>query len=173
MNIVMENILSRRSVRAFKDEKIAAEQLMEIAKAGVFAPSAMNRQTWKFTVVTNQEYISRLAHAVEIQLSRKGYDMYRPAALIIPSNDRETIWGREDNACALENMMLAAHSMEIGSVWINQLQGISDEPAIRSVLDELGIPAAHVVYGLLALGYAADDQVKKEVVKTGEIHFVE
>ncbi|MGL5438020.1 MAG: nitroreductase family protein [Lachnospiraceae bacterium] len=172
MNIIMENLLSRRSVRAFKSDDIPMEQLMEIAKTGVYAPSAMNRQTWKFTIVTNREYIRRLAETIEIKLERAGYNMYCPAALIIPSNHRETKWGREDNACALENMMLAAHSLGIGSVWLNQLQEICDEPKIRTLLDELQIPASHLVYGFAAFGYAVDGQPQKEVVKTGEIHVV-
>lgn len=173
MNSIMENLLSRRSVRAFKKESVPLEQLKEIARAGAYAPSAMNRQTWKFTVVTDREAIGRLAGAVGAQLKRANYDMYRPAALIIPSNHRETVWGRDDNACALENMFLAAHSLGIGSVWINQLQGICDEPQIRAVLDDFQIPAEHVVYGIAALGYAAEGQEKKEVVKTGEIHVIE
>lgn len=148
-------------------------QLQEIAKAGVYAPSAMNRQTWKFTIVTNREAISRLADIVGTQLNRAGYDMYQPAALIIPSNDRETVWGREDNACALENIFLAAHSLGIGSVWLNQLQGICDEPPVRAMLNELQIPANHVVYGIAALGYEAEGQEKKEVIKTGKIQVIE
>jgi len=173
MNTIIENLLSRRSIRAFKKEDIPMAQLQEIARAGVYAPSAMNRQTWKFTVVTRQETISRLAGVIGAQLNRAGYDMYQPAALIIPSNDRATVWGREDNACALENIFLAAHSLGIGSVWINQLQGICDEPPVRAVLDEFQLPANHVVYGIAALGYAADGQENKEVVKTGEIHVIE
>lgn len=172
MNTIIENLLSRRSIRAFQDEAIPMEQLQEIARTGVYAPSAMNRQTWKFTIVTNRDAISRLADVVGKQLNRAGYDMYRPAALIIPSNHRETVWGREDNACALENIFLAAHALGIGSVWINQLQGICDEPPIRAVLNEFQIPAEHVVYGLAALGYAAASQEQKEVVKTGEIHVI-
>lgn len=173
MNTIIENLLSRRSIRAFKEDAIPLAQLQEIARAGIYAPSAMNRQTWKFTVVTNRDSISRLAGVIRTQLDRVGYDMYQPAALIIPSNDRETVWGREDNACALENIFLAAHSLGIGSVWINQLQGICDEPPVRAILDEFQIPAKHVVYGLAALGYSAEGQEKKEVVKTGEIHVIE
>lgn len=173
MNTIIENLLSRRSIRTFSEAAIPLEQLQEIARTGVYAPSAMNRQTWKFTVVINRDAISRLADVVGKQLDRAGYDMYQPAALIIPSNHRDTVWGREDNACALENIFLAAHSLGIGSVWINQLQGICDEPPVRAVLNEFQIPAEHVVYGIAALGYAAAGQEKKEAVKTGEIHIIE
>ena len=91
--------------------------------------------------------------------------------LIIPSNERESRWGREDNACALENIFLAAHALGIGSVWINQLQGICDVPEIRAMLHEFGIPENHVVYGMAALGYAKEEP-ENDITKTGRIHIV-
>lgn len=87
--------------------------------------------------------------------------MYQPEILIIPSNQRDNPHGKEDNACAMENIFLAAHSLGIGSVWINQLQGICDEPSIREILNDFGIPADHIVYGMAALGYADDVKAEK------------
>ena len=97
--------------------------------------------------------------------------MYQPEILIIPSNQRDNPHGKEDNACAMENIFLAAHSLGIGSVWINQLQGICDEPAIRRILTSFGVPADHVVYGMAALGYAADTKEDKE--RTGKVVYVD
>lgn len=172
MNAVMENLLGRRSVRAFKADALPMDLLQEIARAGTYAPSGQGRQTWKFTIVANQGKIQQLARAVATELGRENYNMYQPAALIVPSNLADSIWGKEDNACALENMFLAAHSFGIGSVWINQLQGICGRPAIRAILNEWGIPKDHVVYGLAALGYAQDG-TRKEVVKSGKIHIIQ
>lgn len=148
------------------------EILDDIVTAALHAPSAMNRQTWKFTVVTNREKIKLLSDAIGKELGRNGYDMYQPAVLIIPSNHRDTVWGREDNACALENIFLAAHSYGVGSVWINQMQGICDQPEVRAVLDELGIPQEHLVYGMAALGYPAQP-VTDEKARIGEVAYVE
>lgn len=134
-------------------------------------PSGMGRQTWQFTAVKNRGKIQELAAVIRKVLDRDGYDMYQPEVIIIPSNDRESPFGREDDACAMENMFLAAHSMGIGSVWINQLQGICDEPSVRQVLTSLGIPENHVVYGLAALGYA--DDVKAEKERIGKVVIVE
>lgn len=172
MNEVMKNILTRRSVRKFSNQPVEKEIIEDIVKAGLYAPSAMNRQTWKFTVVTNQEKIKTLCEAVGKELGRSGYDMYQPTLLIIPSNHRETVWGREDNACALENMFLAAHSYGVGSVWINQMQGLCDKPEIRAVLDEFGIPAEHVVYGVASMGYPAEP-VTDEKERIGEVAYIE
>ena len=152
-NAVIETLMTRRSVRAFQEKAIPADQLQAILETARFAPSGMGRQTWKFTAVTNREKIQKLAAAISKELGREGYNMYQPEVLIIPSNDVESPFGKEDNACALENIFIAAWSFGIGSVWINQLQGICDRPAIREILDSFGIPKNHVVYGMAALGY--------------------
>ncbi len=159
---VLENIFTRRSVRSFKETKISEEDLNTIVKAGMYAPSGMNRQTWQFTVLLNQEKMQHLANLVGKALARENYNFYKPVALIIPTNDRENTLGQDDNACALENMFLAAHALGIGSVWINQLRTICDEPEIREMLREFGIPDSHVVYGAVALGYANADLPEKE-----------
>ena len=170
MNQTIETILTRRSTRKFLEKPIPEGDLKLIVEAALCAPSGKNGQTWKFTVVQNQKMIEKLARAIEVELGRSGYDMYRPQAIIIPPNKKDSPYGREDNACALENIFLAAHSLGIGSVWINQLQNICGQPIIRQVLDELAIPADHVVYGLAALGYA--DGEPKAIERVGEVTFI-
>lgn len=168
MNSVMENLLTRRSVRAFEKKEIPADELDQILQAALYAPSGMGRQTWQFTVVTDREKIQKLAAVVEKELNRPGYDMYAPEVIIIPSNERDSRFGKEDNACALENIFLAAHSFGIGSVWINQIRDICDAPAACALLKEWGVPDSHVVYGIAALGYPAPAP-EKEIHKTGKI----
>lgn len=141
MNAIIENLLTRRSTRAFLQKEIPDNELNEILQAAIYAPSGMGKQTWKFTVLCNQEKIQQLAELIGRKLGRKGYDMYRPQVLIIPSNQKENPHGMEDNACALENIFLAAHSFGIGSVWINQLRTLCDDPEVRALLDEFEIPS--------------------------------
>lgn len=168
MNSVIENILTRRSIRSFTDKEISKEDIELLIKAALYAPSARNLQTWRFTVLTKKEDIKALSSVIGKVLEREGYDMYDPSLVIIPSNKKESPYGRDDNACALENIFLAAHSLGIGSVWINQLHGISDNPEVRKVLDRFEIPEDHIVFGIAALGYSAEEE-KKEPLKTGEV----
>lgn len=172
MNEVMKNILTRRSVRSFNDKDISREDLDQILQAALYAPSGMNKQTWQFTAIVNRDKIQALAKLIAEALERKGYNFYNPSVIVLASNERESNWAKEDNACALQNMFLAAHSFGIGSVWINQLQNICDEPGIRKYLREIGIPDDHVVYGVAALGYA-QVEVKQEVYKKGIVKIVE
>lgn len=171
MNEVMQTILTRRSVRSFKNQPIEEEKLDAILQAAIYAPSGMNRQTWQFTAITNKEKIKELAQIIEQVLDRKGYNLFEPAAIIITSNEKESKWAKEDNACALENMFIAAQSMGIGSVWINQLLEICDEQRVREYLTEVGIPENHGVYGIGAFGYPAITPVLKSE-KKGKIHRV-
>ncbi len=154
MNEVMNNILSRRSIRKFKKEQIQENELELILKAGMYAPSAMNKQGWQFTAVQNGAEIEKLAGAVRKSLGRgEDYNFYQPPTLILVSIDRDNQNGLADCACALENMFLAAHSLGIGSCWINQLKTICDEKEIREVLNGFGIPENHIVWGMASIGY--------------------
>lgn len=170
-NAVIETLMTRRSVRAFQKKAIPTDQLQAILETARFAPSGMGRQTWKFTAVTNREKIQKLAAAISKELGREGYNMYQPEVLIIPSNDVESPFGKEDNACALENIFIAAWSF--GTVPSGSTSsGHRDRPAIREILDSFGIPKNHVVYGMAALGYPAQEP-KKNVEKIGEVAVVE
>jgi len=165
VNQTLETILTRRSIRSFLCKPIPEEDIKQIVEAAVHAPSAMGRETWQFTVVQSKEKIKKLAKVIEKELERENYSMYHPEVLIIPSNLRESPFGKEDNACAMENIFLAAHSLGVGSVWINQLNGISDRLAVREVLTELSVPADHVVYGMAALGYPDETEIAPKVRK--------
>ena len=171
MNETIQTILTRRSTRKFLNKPIPKEDLDLLIQAALHATSGMGKQTWQFTVVKNRAKIQELAAAIAVVLGREGYDMYAPEVLIIPSNEADSRFGKEDNACALENIFLAAHSLGIGSVWINQLQGICGDPRIREILTAFGIPENHVVYGLAALGYP--DDVKSHKERIGKVAVVE
>lgn len=172
MNETMKTILTRRSIRKFTTEPIAEEILRDVVDAGMHAPSGMCRKTWQFTVVTNKGLIEKITETIAKVLGREGYDMYKPVALVIPSNERDSVYGREDNACALQNIFLAAKSYGVGSVWINQLTNICDEPEIREILNKFGVPENHIVYGLAALGYADTSVPEPEYREIGEVKFV-
>ena len=125
MNQVLENIKSRRSIRSFLPKPISREDLEIILEAGQYAPTGMNRQEFQFTVLISQPKLAVLAKAIREEIGAdESYDFYGPNALILLSNNPENHNGMLDCACALQNIFLAAHSMGIGSVWINQLRDI-------------------------------------------------
>ena len=168
MNLVYENIISRRSCRAFTNQEIKKDDLDLILKAGIYAPSGMNRQSWQFTVIRKQENIHKLEKVVRIAANRaENYNFYNPNVIVLVSNDPENVNGLADASCAMENMFLMAHSLGISSCWINQLRAICDVEEVRSLLDSYGIPSNHIVWGIADLGYAVESA--KEVVKKEDV----
>jgi len=88
--------------------------------------------------------------------------------LIIVSTPREYEHGRPDSAVVLENIFLEANDLGIGSVWINQLVGISDVQPVREVLKGFNIPEDHIVWGSAAIGYT-DGEIKFDRENKGKV----
>ena len=162
MNETIKTIFNRRSTRAFSEKAISREDLELIVQAGYHAPSGRNMQKWKFTVVQNKDLMAEIATVLGRTLSRDGYDLYKPNALILVSSEEDHPHGVSDCSCALENIFLAAESLGIASVWLNQFKGVCNEPEVRALLDKLNMPKNHVVIGVAALGYSADASKKAD-----------
>lgn len=177
MNEVLKNIQERTSCRSYKSEMIKTEELEAILTAGIQAPSAMNRQLCEVYAITNANLINQLNDALltVFKARNEAKDNYHcsyhaPVFVIVsgPEYDSRRV---EDGSCMLENMFLAASSLNIGSCWINQLRDTQNVDEVRTVLTQLGIPANHQVVGCVCLGYP--DQVSSiKNKKTERIHIV-
>ncbi len=172
MNPVIETILARRSVRKFTEEEISVDKLQMLLKCAYHAPSGHNMQSWQFTVVQKEADIQKLKDAARESAQHKKVHFYgfeNPKVVILVSNNRRNPDGCQDASCAAENIMLAAHSYGIGSVWLNPLMTLRDEEPVKTVLDQFGIPENHIVWATIALGYAISDgavlKKKENVVK--------
>ena len=160
MNPVIRNILNRHSVRDFTDEPIPRAKLEMILKAGIYAPSGHNMQTWKFTVIQDAAKIAEFKNIVQ-KVSKENnvyfYGFNNPTTLVLVSNDKRNENCIQDSSCAAENIMLAANSYGIGSVWLNPLKTLCDVPEIRELLTSYGIPATHIVWSTIAMGYPSKE----------------
>ena len=154
-NDFLTTLLSRRSIRAFTDRAIDRADLEAIVAAGQCAPSGRNRHSRRLTVITDPQRIAALAKVLGAELGNDAYDFYRPAALILVSDADGNHLAIEDCACALTQIFAAAHSLGLGSVWINQFKNLCGRPNVRAALDAVSMPADHSVWGCAALGYAA------------------
>ena len=173
-----EAILTRRSTRNFRPEPVEQEKLDRILDAARQAPSGGNNQTNHFLVIRNPQVIRRLIAMVErafagmeadentyasmrhsIAAAKKGGYVfcYNTPVLIAVANRRDYGNNIADCACALENMMVAANALDLGSVWINQLKWLNEEPEIVEYLQELGMQENERVYGALSIGYPATE----------------
>lgn len=170
INPVVQNILSRRSIRKFTNQEIKRPILDMLLKAGYHAPSGHNMQTWRFTVLTRQADIAELKELTRQTAQQNKIHFYgfeNPQAVILISNDDRNADGCQDASCAAENIMLAAASYGIGSVWLNPLMTLRRKEPVKSLLDRYGIPTGHTVWAAVALGYPVSSGValqKKENV---------
>lgn len=171
-NPVVNAILSRRSIRKFTNQEIPMDILKMLLKCGYYAPSGHNLQSWRFTVLTNVEDILNLKEKTKIVAEQEKVHFYgweNPKVLILISNDMRNQDGCQDASCAAENIMLAAQSYGIGSVWLNPLMSLRNIEPVKSVLDSYGIPTGHTVWASIALGYPVNDgavlQKKTDVIK--------
>ncbi|MBC8060290.1 MAG: nitroreductase family protein [Clostridiaceae bacterium] len=181
MNQVIQNILTRRSIRGYKEEQISNTDLEIIIEAAKYAPSGGNSQSWNFTVLQNKDKLEELNNLIreafqnmlvdddtysskksgKVAARNNEYNFYYHApTLIIVSNDRKYSNAMADSAVALENIFLASHSIGLGSCWINQIAWFCDEPKIRKLLNACGIPENYVVCGAAAVGYSSMNEIK-------------
>ncbi len=173
MNKVMQTILCRRSCRTFRRETPARELIERILQAGQWAPTGKNRQSVHFLVIGDHKIRSELRARVQsafarmewrdeldsslkhsIKQSRMGiydYDYHAPV-LVVVANKRDNPNAMADSACAIQNMMLAAESIGVGSCWINQLHWLDGEKTIRRYLESLGLAPDETICGAVALG---------------------
>ena len=169
-----ESILTRRSTRKYLNKPVSKELLEKIIETGRYAPSGGNSQSNHFIVIQNKQIIDRLVKMVEkafskmeitenmyrslqnsINLSKKGGYVfsYNAPVLIIVANKRDYGNNQADCAIALENMMLEANELDLGSCYINQLKWLNEDKKILSYLQSLGMNEDERVYGSLIVGY--------------------
>ncbi len=162
MNVI-EAIRTRRSVRKFKPEEIPEEDLRDILEAARLAPSAGNRQPWRFVVVRDPEAKRRLGVAARSQtwISDAGVVV---AALAMGRDSPEVYprWAERDVMTAVEHMVLSAWSLGYGSCWVGALE----EGAVKEML---GVPEEMTVICLLPMGVPAQSPEAKPRKPFGEV----
>jgi len=174
----LEALITRRSTRNYKPDPVEQEKLDRILKAGRQAPSGGNNQTSHFFVIRSREVLDRLVEMTEkafsgmeitentyasmkhsIAASKEGGYVfcYNAPVLIIVANRKNYGNNIADCACAIENMMVAANALDLGSCWINQLKWLNEEAEIVEYLRRFGMREDERVYGAVAIGYPATD----------------
>ena len=162
----IEAIMTRRSIRAYQDRPVEPEKIKMIVDAGRNAASGMNTQGWHFSVITNREKIKELGRFVQ---ENDVSICYGAPVFIITSYEDDSPFGPFDTSCALENMMVTANALGLGSVWINRINK-NEEKAY--MMKDFGVPENHRAYGCLAVGYAASPAKEKEL-REGTVTYID
>ncbi len=171
----LEAILTRRSTRKYKDEIPDRKLIEKVIEAGRYAPSGSNSQNTHFIVFAEKHILTAMADLVKEEFSKMEADQdtyvslkhsinaskngnyvfhYNAPVFVVVANKKGYGNAMADSACALENMMIAANALDLGSCWINQLHWLDENEAIRSFMRPYGLGDNETITGGLILGYA-------------------
>ena len=140
-NEVLKNIRERRSIRKYRSDAVYEKLLDLVLEAGTWAPSAMDRQPSTIVCVTDKEDRDRLSRMNAEIMGTDRDPYYGAPVIILVLGDRSVSTYIQDGSLVLENMMLAAHSLGLGSCWINRESEMFEyngpaEPVDRTTLSQ-------------------------------------
>lgn len=168
-DVVIENIMTRTSIRQFTDQPIAKDTLDLLVKAGMAAPSAVNAQPWAFVVVTDRAVIDSL-NAVKPYFNLKT----ATAAIVVCGDLNKAMEGDgreywvQDCSAVTENILLAAHGLGLGAVWC----GVYPiQQTVEGVSKTLNLPETIIPLDVVTLGYPAENPEPKDKWKPELIHY--
>jgi len=171
MNKTIEDIITRRSVKKYLDKLVPAELIEEIVKAGMYAPSGMNMQSAMILAVTNKEMRDRLSRInLEIVMGKNltttsGHSdpFYGAPVVLVVLAKKDSFTRIYDGSLVMENMMVAANSLGLGSCWIHRAKETFETEEGKQILLDLGITDEYEGIGNCIVGYAAPDALKPQI----------
>ncbi|MFP4116714.1 MAG: nitroreductase family protein [Candidatus Aenigmatarchaeota archaeon] len=149
---VSEAILTRRSVRSYKEKEIPEEQLQKVIESGRMAPSARNKQDWKFILVEDEDKREELCEAA----SGQKFVKEAPTVIVGVATDPEDVMqcrvrtGTVDVTIAMDHITLKAAEEGLGTCWI----GAFDQEEVKEILN---IPEGCKVIALMPIGYPDEE----------------
>lgn len=144
---LLEGIYTRRSVRQYTDQPVEHEHLLEIIKAGMWAPSGLNNQPWRFVIVKSTDVKQDLAKLTNYHTVIER----APAcvAVFIDKNDMyHEVKDHQSMGACLQNMLLAAHGLGLGAVWLGEI--LKNADAVRKLL---GLSENLELMAVVAIGH--------------------
>jgi nitroreductase len=162
-------IFGRRSIRLYAPGEVSEETVQKLLAAAMAAPSAVGKDPWRFVVVRNRQQLARLA------ASLSNGQMLDSATLAIAvcgdlaaAHDGQLSYLLQDCAAAIENLLLSAHILGLGSCWL----GVHPrEQRIKSLKEILSLPASVIPVGCIAIGHAAETKEPRTRLNPDYIHF--
>jgi len=164
MNETLKVLESRRSCRKFKSDMIKNEDIEAIVKAGTYAPSGKNMQSSIIIAVTNKEMRDKISEENrKIGGWDEGFDPFygAPVILIVLADKTVSANYIYDGSLVMGNLMNAAESLGIGSIWIHRAKQEFESDFGKKLLAELGIKGDFEGIGHVALGYVDEGGIKE------------
>lgn len=174
MNELQNAILTRRSIRKYKNDPIPKEILNEILTAGTYAATGKNLQSPIMIAVTNKELRDRMSVLNAKVMGREGSDpFYGAPAVVVVLAEKKYPNYIYDGSLVMANLMLSAHAHGLGSCWINRAREVYDSPEGKAILAELGIEGDFEGIGNCILGYIDGEYPEAKERKENYIYWAE
>ena len=175
MNEVIKAIEERRSIRKFKPDMPSKADIEQIIEAGLYAANGMGKQAVITVAVTNKDIRSRIAESNrQIGGWAEGFDpFYGAPVILVVLADKNWANRVYDGSLVMGNMMLAAHSLGLGSIWIHRAREEFEQNEWRKLLSDLGVPGEWEGIGHCAVGYFEGNLPKAAKRKDGRVYWVE
>ena len=175
MNEIIQAMMERRSIRCFTNELVPKALLEDIVTAGTYAASGRNAQGTIIIAVTDQQRRDRLAEENrKIGGWAEGFDpFYGAPAILIVLSDKSRSTALYDGSLVMGNMMLAAHSLGLGSCWIHRAKETFEGAVGQQLLQELGIEGDYEGIGHCAVGYYDGPAPDAPPRKENRVYFAE
>ena len=156
-NEVLKALRERRSVRAYRPEQIKDEELKAVLDAGTYAPTGMGWQDPWIVAVQDPETVAQLVrmNAKVMGTTSNPYYGAPTIVLVFASPTEKVSFSICDGSLVLGNMMIAAHSIGLGSCWINREREMFETEEGKALMRKFGLPDGLIGIGSIALGYAA------------------
>ena len=158
MNEVIKNIMERRSIRKYQDKEVSDELIDEIVTAGTYAPSGRGKQPAIIIAIKNKEVRDKLSR---INAKIMGTDIdpfYGAPVVLVVLADKSSRTYLYDGSLVMENMMLAASSLGLGSCWIHRAKEEFETEEGKELLKSLGIEGDYEGIGNCIIGYKAEEK---------------
>ena len=169
-NETIETLCTRRSIRSYRPDPVPEELLEEVLRAGLYAPSGMNRQPVTLVAVSDRETRDALSRLNAAGMGRGGDPFYgAPVVIVVLTDPTLGITAREDGALALGNMLNAAHALGLGSCWVHRAREEFESDEGKALLAAWGLPTHLVGIGHCLLGYAAVKEPEAAPRREGRI----
>lgn len=171
MNAI-ENMLTRRSIRQYKQDPIPEEILNKILEAGTFAPTGMNKQAPIIIAVTNREMRDRLSKMNAAVMGTENDPFYGAPVVLVVLANKEVRTAVYDGSLVMGNLMLAAHELGVGSCWIHRAKEMFESEEGKAILKDLGVEGDYEGVGNCILGYADCPQPEARPRKENYVYYI-
>ena len=171
-NETLENLKTRRAIRAYQDKMPAMELIEQVVEAGTYAPTGMGRQSPIIVAVTNKEMRDSLSRMNAKVMGADNDPFYGAPVVLVVLADRNCPTYLYDGSLVMGNLLNAAHAVGLGSCWIHRAKEVFESEEGKALLKAWGIEGDYEGIGNCILGYPAQAAPTPKPRKPDYVHYV-